>query len=121
VAKILIIDDSSFQRKWIAKTVQSLGHTTVEAIDGQKGLEAVASEQPDCITVDLNMPTMDGLQFLTHLEGSDHTPPVIVLTSDIQQETREQCLRLGARALINKPFQPSQLQEVLADCLDTQE
>ncbi len=120
MAKVLIIDDSSFQRKWIAKTIQALGHATVEAVDGQKGLEAVVLEQPDCITVDLNMPNMDGLQFLTHLENSDQTTPVIVVTSDIQDETKAQCLSLGARGFVNKPFQPSQLQEVLADCLGSE-
>ena len=120
MAKVLIIDDSSFQRKWIAKTVQALGHTTVEAADGQEGLEAVTSEQPDCITVDLNMPTMDGMQFLAHLEDSDHTGPVIVVTSDIQAETRAQCLSLGARGFVNKPFRPLQLKEVLDDCLGTE-
>ena len=121
MAKVLVIDDSSFQRKWISKTVQALGHTTVEAVDGQKGLEAVASEKPDCITVDLNMPNMDGLEFLTHLESAGQHGPVIVVTSDIQEETKAQCLRLGARAFVNKPFKPSQLRDVLDDCLGTEE
>ena len=62
MAKVLIIDDSSFQRKWIARAVEELGHTTVQAADGQEGLDMVDREQPDCITVDLNMPSMDGLE-----------------------------------------------------------
>jgi len=120
VAKVLVIDDSNFQRKWIAKTAQSLGHTTVEAADGQEGLKAVDLEKPDCITVDLNMPNMDGLQFLTNLSGRADAPSVIVITADVQEDTRTQCLELGARAFVHKPFRPSQLKEALDQCLGTE-
>jgi twitching motility two-component system response regulator PilH len=121
VAKVLVIDDSSFQRKWIAKSVQALGHSTVEAADGQEGLDSLDREQPDCITVDLNMPNMDGLEFLTNLSGRPNVPAVIVVTADVQEETKNQCRELGARGFLNKPFRPSQLQELLAECLGTEE
>lgn len=117
MAKILIIDDSSFQRKWIARAVESLGHSFVEAADGQEGLEKVSSEHPDCITVDLNMPTMDGIQFLTQLDGANGKAPVIVLTADIQDETRKQCSDLGAVGFLNKPFSPEIFQALLTRCL----
>ena len=117
MAKVLIIDDSSFQRKWIAKTVQALGHSTVEAGDGQEGLDTLERENPDCITVDLNMPNMDGLQFLANLADRENIAPVIVVTSDIQSETKQECENLGARAFVNKPFRPEQLREALSECV----
>jgi len=120
VAKVLIIDDSGFQRKWIAKAVEALGHDTVEAADGQQGLELVEREKPDCITVDLNMPNMDGLQFLANMEGRNQSAPVIVVTADIQADTKTQCEELGARAFVNKPFKPDELQNALTACLTKQ-
>ena len=121
MAKVLIIDDSSFQRKWIAKTVQALGHTTVEAGDGLEGLDALDRETPDCITVDLNMPKMDGLQFLTNMAGREKQAPVIVVTADIQGDTKTQCQELGAKAFVNKPFKTEELQGAVEDCLDSAE
>lgn len=121
MAKILIIDDSSFQRKWIARAVESMGHTFVEAADGLEGLEKVSSEHPDCITVDLNMPTMDGIQFLSQLDGANGDAPVIVLTADIQEETRKQCRDLGATGFLNKPFSPETFQALLSKCLNGQD
>ena len=119
MAKVLIIDDSSFQRKWIARTVQALGHTTVEAGDGQEGLDALDRESPDCITVDLNMPKMNGLEFLTNMVGRSGQAPVIVVTADIQEQTRAQCQELGARAFVNKPFKAEDLQGALEKCLNS--
>ncbi len=121
MAKVLIIDDSSFQRKWIARAVEELGHTTVQAADGQEGLDMVDREQPDCITVDLNMPSMDGLQFLAHMGPRTADVPVIVITADIQDDTRKQCQELGARGFVNKPFHPSVIQDLLSEYLETTE
>ena len=98
-----------------------MGHTFVEAADGLEGLEKVNSEHPDCITVDLNMPTMDGIQFLSQLDGANGAAPVIVLTADIQEETRKQCRDLGASGFLNKPFSPETFQALLNKCLNGQE
>ena len=117
MAKILIIDDSSFQRKWIAKAVRALGHDPVEAVDGEDGLTKLDSEKPDCITVDLNMPKMDGIGFLTNSADRKNEVPIIVVTADIQDATKKQCQDLGACAFLNKPFRPGDLQNILNDCL----
>ena len=98
-----------------------MGHTFVEAADGREGLEKVTSEHPDCITVDLNMPTMNGIEFLSQLDGTNGSAPVIVLTADIQEETRKQCRDLGAAGFLNKPFSPETFQTLLSKCLSGQE
>jgi CheY-like chemotaxis protein len=102
VAKILIIDDSSFQRKWIVRAVEQLGHET---------------EKPDCVTVDLNMPKMNGLQFLANTADRSEKVPIIVITADIQDATKKECRQLGARAFVNKPFKAYDLQNVINECL----
>ena len=117
MSKILIVDDSSFQRKWIAKAVQELGHNAVEASDGVDGLNKLDSEKPDCITIDLNMPNMNGLQFLERTVSKNASIPIVVVTADIQDATKKQCVELGARAFVNKPFRPEDLQNVISECL----
>lgn len=119
MAKVLVIDDSSFQRKWIVKAVEQLGHSAIEASDGQQGLTMLASEKPDCVTVDLNMPTMNGLQFLANTSDINGDVPIIVITADIQDATRKQCRNLGARAFLNKPFKPDEIQNAIKECLNT--
>ncbi len=118
MAKVLVIDDSRFQRKWIVKAVQQLGHSTVEAVNGRDGLGMLDAELPAAITIDLNMPEMNGLEFLENLQDQQSRPPVIVITADIQKDTRDQCSQLGAAAFLNKPFKPNELHDALAQCMD---
>ncbi len=119
MAKVLVIDDSSFQRKWIVRTVQALGHHAVEATNGREGLEMIDAEKPECITVDLNMPEMTGLEFLEEVKTRNLTTPVIVVTADIQSATRQRCEELGAVAFLNKPFRPSELETVMKKHVQT--
>ena len=103
MAVILIIDDSAFQRKRIREAVQALGHETLEAADGSEGLEIAADHEPDCIVTDLLMPVMDGIEVLETLYEQGSKVPVIVVTADVQDSTAQQCIELGAKALLNKP------------------
>jgi two-component system chemotaxis response regulator CheY len=113
LAKVLVIDDSSFQRKWIVRTVQAMGHHTVEAANGRDGLAMIDAEKPECITIDLNMPEMNGLEFLEEAKTRNITTPVIVVTADIQAATKRRCEELGAVAFLNKPFKPSELETAM--------
>lgn len=117
MATVLVIDDSDFQRKWIDKTLKNLSHNTLEAGNGKAGLKLMETENPDCIIVDLNMPEMNGIEFLEHINDCKISIPVIVLTADIQEETRKECEELGAAAFLKKPFKPDELEKVLADCI----
>lgn len=117
MAKVLVIDDSGFQRRWITRTLASLGHKTVEAVNGLEGLKAADAERPDCITVDLNMPEMDGIAFLGNLRSEELHIPVIVITANIQAETKKVCKDLGAAAFLNKPFKSDELMQALDECL----
>ncbi len=110
---VLVIDDSSFQRKWLTQAIESLGYEVVQAENGKVGLEKATQINPTFITVDLNMPVMDGLQFLANLHPSEKNIPTIVITSDIQADTKRQCKELGAIAFLNKPFEITALQEVI--------
>ena len=104
MALILIVDDSLTMRRAIRKIVKAEGHDTLEAPDGREGLEIAATHTPDCILLDLIMPEVDGLEVLKALRERGSKIPVIVLTADIQEIVRKECLELGATAFINKPL-----------------
>lgn len=111
--KILIIDDARFQRGQMARLLGELGHSVMEATNGQEGYLKLCTEGPDAVVCDLLMPVMDGIAFLGMVQKHEVPTPVIIVSADIQTSTREQCMQLGARAFINKPCDPKALAEVL--------
>lgn len=106
---ILIADDSAFQRKNIRRMLSEKEYTIFEASTGQETIAHIAQHQFDCILLDLVMPEGDGYAVLQTLQERDSTVPVIVITADIQDSTRQQCLELGAKQVINKPQTEPQL------------
>ncbi|MBD1938848.1 response regulator [Microcoleus sp. FACHB-68] len=119
---ILIIEDAWFTRRAICKILQGSGYETLEAANGREGLEIVASRPDiDCMLLDLLMPEVDGWGVLKALREQQSQLPVIVLTADIQESTRLQCLELGAFTVINKPPKPEELRHVLQAALSASE
>lgn len=100
---ILIIDDSSFQRKIVGSILQEAGYSLLVADNGSDGLRQAETEKPDMVITDLLMPEFDGLYFLEKIRAAQPALPVLVVTSDIQHATREKCNALGAAGFINKP------------------
>ena len=121
MAKILIIEDSSFMRKTIARMVKAEGYEILEATDGKDGLEKAVSNPPDCITLDLIMPEMDGIEVLKSLRERGLNIPVIVITADIQKDTCDQCLDLGAATVLSKPPKEEELRSAIKDVLQNEE
>lgn len=106
---VLIIDDSTYTRNKIRDVLMSEGYNVLEASDGTKGLEMVYSRTPDCIILDLIMPGIDGIKILKMLHDKGSKTPVIVVTADIQDSVRKQCMGFGAAAFINKPPREDEL------------
>jgi CheY-like chemotaxis protein len=117
MARILVIEDSAYQRTKISKVLESVGHLVIQASDGREGLLTAASSNPDLVLLDLLMPEMGGLEVLQELHDKHLALPVIVLTADIQETTRRQCLDLGADGFINKPLKPQELLDVVAQAI----
>ncbi len=124
MAKILVIDDSLFQRRSIRKILEADGHEVQEATNGQQGLEMTATFAPDCILLDILMPDMNGLSLLQTLRNQGYMTPVVVLTADIQNTTSQECLKLGAKKVMHKPLLPSEgdkLRMVINSALHSEE
>lgn len=109
MSKILVVDDSMFQRKNICSVLLAEGFEIIEAENGRDGLSKAVANQPDMIMTDLLMPEMDGIQFLMALKENNITVPVFVLTSDIQENKKVQCLDLGAAGFLSKPLRKAEL------------
>jgi CheY-like chemotaxis protein len=113
--KILIIDDARFQRGQMARMLGELGHTVIEAANGQEGYMKLCTEGPDAVVCDLLMPVMDGIAFLTMVQKHQLQTPIIIASADIQKSTREQVFSLGARAFLNKPCNIQDLADALEE------
>jgi twitching motility two-component system response regulator PilH len=119
MARVLIIDDSSFQRRILSSLLEGLGHTVLTAVNGREGLYTAVREKPDLIITDLLMPDLDGFAFLREAKTAGVTIPVLILTSDIQTATKNKCLALGAAGVMNKPVKKENLSRMVQQVLCT--
>jgi two-component system chemotaxis response regulator CheY len=117
MAKILMVDDSKFMRDRVIKALSKDGHEVIEAADGAVGLEMVAKHPLDCVLLDLNMPVLDGIEFLSRLRAGGSRLPVVVLTADIQVDTQALCKDLGASRFLPKPPRGEELCRTVAELL----
>jgi two-component system chemotaxis response regulator CheY len=114
-----MVDDSKTMRKILTKTLRQTGYefdSIAEAEDGQQGLDHLQKEKPDLILCDINMPNVDGIEFLKQLasDGTLSKTPVLMITTeggsdDVVQQVRD----LGAAGTLGKPFTADKLQEQL--------
>ena len=102
--KLLIIDDSAFMRSIIRKIVQEIGGIEVVGIarDGLDGLEKIGRLKPDIVTLDIEMPRLNGIETLKRIK-KDYDIPVIMLSSLIGTDITIECLEIGAEDFIEKP------------------
>ena len=102
---ILVIDDSLMVRRQVANTLKGLGYAVVEAVDGLDALQKL-DETPDTqlIVCDVNMPRMNGIEFLERLSARGSTVPVVMLTTEGQPELIQRAKSLGAKGWLLKPF-----------------
>ncbi len=103
MALFLVVDDSAIIRKGVRNILVAEGYETIEAENGNEALKMVEDHTPDCIILDLIMSEMGGIEVLKALSKKKSKTPVIILTADIQDVVREECLELGAVAFLNKP------------------
>jgi two-component system, chemotaxis family, protein-glutamate methylesterase/glutaminase len=104
--KVVVIDDSAFNRQTITSMLESSPGIRVvaRAGDGDEGLREVLSQHPHVVTLDLEMPKMDGFTFLRILMNKRPTP-VIVISSNGRRDGIFKALELGALDFISKPTQ----------------
>lgn len=119
--KVLLVDDEPDIRRIGQFSLTAVGKLQVViATSGVEAVEIAAREQPDVVLLDVMMPGIDGPTTLGRLRESPQTReiPVIFMTAKVQRAEVERYLQLGARGVINKPFDPMLLPQRLRDILD---
>lgn len=114
--KALIIDDSSVMRKIVERSLRQAGidlSHVLEAGNGQEALTALGSGKVDLILSDINMPVMDGLEFVRRVQSTNLAvgTPIVMITTEGSEANVMEALSLGARGYIRKPFTPEQVKE----------
>jgi two-component system chemotaxis response regulator CheY len=116
--KVLIVDDSSVMRKILERSLRQAWKNgidaVVEASDGDEAMKKLGAEAVEVILSDINMPNMNGLDFLRNLKESPHKDlPVIMVTTEGGEKTVLEAISLGAKGFIRKPFTAEQMEAAL--------
>jgi len=116
VSKVVFCEDDPMIQKLIRAALRAEDHELHLASSGDEGLELIRRELPDVVFTDVSMPGMDGFQLASHLKADPRTAhiPIVFMTASIQREQRDEAERLGAVAVLSKPFSMADLRARLA-------
>jgi two-component system, chemotaxis family, chemotaxis protein CheY len=108
---IMVVDDSPSLRQVVAIALKSAGFDIVEAKDGKDALSKLDGSKIHLVISDVNMPNMDGIAFVREMKKlpAYRFTPVIMLTTESQEEKKREGQAAGAKAWVVKPFQPTQM------------
>lgn len=114
--RALIVDDSSVMRKIVERCLRQAGLDLSDVQEASNGMEALAligERDFDLILSDINMPVMDGLEFIRNVQGIEKAKgiPVVMITTEGGEKHVVEALSLGAKGYIRKPFTPEQVKE----------
>ena len=117
--KVLIVDDSAVMRKIVERALRQGGLDLGEVLEAGNGAEALVAVRKgglDLILSDINMPVMDGLEFLRNVATEDLAKgvPVVMITTEGSESRVVEALSAGARGYLRKPFTPEQVKERVA-------
>ena len=105
MVSVLVVDDSKFMAKALARILQQHEFNVVEvAHDGIQGLAAFLEHRPDVTLLDITMPNMDGLECLTRIRDAQSDASVVMLSAIKDEEIIARCTEAGASAYLQKPI-----------------
>jgi two-component system chemotaxis response regulator CheY len=123
---VLIVDDSATIRQMVKRTMVMAGLDVGVVYEASNGIQALAqlNDHPVAVLlVDINMPTMNGIQLLTRMKQNDRLRdiPIVIVSTEGSRERITQLQNIGAFGYVRKPFQPEQLRDVLKPLLGVKE
>ena len=112
---VLVIDDSASIRQLVSFALKSAEYTIFEAKNGIEALAGLAEKKIDMVITDLNMPEMDGLELIKRIRAMPGPKyiPIIMLTTESQEDKKQEGKKAGASGWIIKPFTSEQLLAVV--------
>ncbi len=111
MTSILAVDDSPSMRALVKATLTEAGYEVVSASDGVEALEIARTRSVGLVLADVNMPRMDGVTLVKELRGlgAYRFTPILMLTTEVNAERKQQAKAAGATGWLVKPFDPPQL------------
>ena len=112
---ILIVDDSSFMRTKLSKILETIPEIQKihEAENGILAIDMYKKIKPDLVTMDIDMPNMDGFKSTKEIMNFDPKAKIVIVTSVDKVNTRDEAEDVGAWGFINKPFQKEEISELI--------
>ena len=113
--EVLIVDDSSFMRKVVSKIFKTIPEikTIHEAFDGESAIEMYKKIKPNLVTMDVDMPKMNGFEATKAIVSFDPDAKVVIVTSVDKPDTRKEAENAGACGFIKKPFQDEEVKKIV--------
>jgi two-component system, chemotaxis family, chemotaxis protein CheY len=121
VKSILIVEDSATTRALIRAVIEEMGDfNTIEAGSGFEALKILPSEHFSLVITDVNMPDINGLELVSFIKNNPLYKgiPLIIVSTERNEEDRRKGLALGAAAYVTKPFKANELQEVVRQAIN---
>jgi CheY-like chemotaxis protein len=118
---LLVVDDSATTRMLISLTLKKEGvYRIVEVSNGREAVDKLAAEPWDCVLTDINMPHMNGLDLISYIRSQHREPklPIIVITTQGEEESRDKGMAQGANAYLTKPISGPKLLSLVKELLD---
>jgi two-component system chemotaxis response regulator CheY len=112
---VLIVDDSASMRQLVSFALKDGGYEVISAVNGKDAIDKLNGSKIDMVITDLNMPEMDGIEFIKQLRGKigyKYTP-IVMLTTESQEAKKQAGKDAGASGWIVKPFTPEQLLDIV--------
>lgn len=118
--KVLLVEDNDYVRQLVSLLLRGKGYSVVEAVNGRDALGKLRGSEVRMVITDLRMPQMDGIQFIRELrkEAGYESLPVVVLTSEFQEQRKREAEQAGINGWIVKPFVPRQLMHAVESVWD---
>ena len=106
MAKILLVEDNEMNRDMLSRRLERKGFEVVSAADGQQGVDLAASEEPDLILMDMDLPVIDGWEATRRVKSGEGTRgiPVIALTAHAMVGDRDKAMAAGCDDYDTKPI-----------------
>lgn len=116
---IMTVDDSVSIRQMVSFTLEQAGYGVIEAVDGQDALDKLGGNTIHMMITDLHMPNVNGIELITQVRAKPEFKfiPIIMLTTESQDSTKQEGKAAGATGWIVKPFKPEQLLMVIKKVL----
>jgi two-component system cell cycle response regulator DivK len=118
--RILVVEDQEDNRRIIRDLLASAGYEMIEAVDGEAGVRLAATERPDLILMDIQLPVLDGYEATRRIKADPELRaiPIIVVTSYALSGDDVKATEAGCDAYVAKPFSPRQLLSKIREILD---